>query len=371
MRRCARRRLPRAGPDREEAQQFEQESSSKREDKAVGAVINLIEVAGSQQVMLEVKVAEMARTEVAAATKFNAIAQGQPTGTSAASMAARRSRRLSRPDACAPPAFAGRSALGPGDRRVRAERPVDREHRACSELSQTTIPVQYRDRCGQGEGAREDPGRADADHADGPGSTVPVRRRVPDPGRNGSNGITIEFEEFGVGLKFLPVVLSDTDQPQGQRQRQRARGHGQRRARHAGSSSTLPRAGADEAQRQHDRRAQGRPDDRHRRPHQRQPAGGRDQVPGPRRPADPRHPVPQPPVPERRDGARDPRDAAPCQPMHRRIVRLPTDELRRAERQGLRTCSAAWKAEPQSSRAATSRRHKTPAASSRLRSTIE
>ena len=47
-----------------QAQQFEQESASKRPDKAVGSVINLIEVGGSQQVMLAVKVAEISRTEL-------------------------------------------------------------------------------------------------------------------------------------------------------------------------------------------------------------------------------------------------------------------------------------------------------------------
>src|SRR5688572_32643060 len=45
-------------------QEFEQSSGSRREDKSVGSVINLIEVGGSQQVMLEVKVAEISRTEM-------------------------------------------------------------------------------------------------------------------------------------------------------------------------------------------------------------------------------------------------------------------------------------------------------------------
>ena len=59
------------------AQEFEQESASQREDKAVGSVINLIEVAGSQQVMLEVKVAEISRTELRRLqARFNAISKG-------------------------------------------------------------------------------------------------------------------------------------------------------------------------------------------------------------------------------------------------------------------------------------------------------
>jgi pilus assembly protein CpaC len=43
---------------------FHQTSNSKREDKTVGTVINLLTVGGVQQVMIEVKVAEMQRTEV-------------------------------------------------------------------------------------------------------------------------------------------------------------------------------------------------------------------------------------------------------------------------------------------------------------------
>ena len=68
-------------------------------------------------------------------------------------------------------------------------------------------PLEHRARRREGEGPREDSRRADADDAVGPGSALPVRRRVPDPGAAGLDGITVEFKEFGVGLKFLPVVL--------------------------------------------------------------------------------------------------------------------------------------------------------------------
>ena len=47
-----------------EATQFEQQSQSRREDRAVGEVINLMQVGGVQQVMLEVKVAEINRQEL-------------------------------------------------------------------------------------------------------------------------------------------------------------------------------------------------------------------------------------------------------------------------------------------------------------------
>ena len=47
------------------AEQFQQQTSGgQREDKTVGDVINLLQIGGSQQVMLEVKVAEMQRSEL-------------------------------------------------------------------------------------------------------------------------------------------------------------------------------------------------------------------------------------------------------------------------------------------------------------------
>ena len=60
-----------------QAEEFKQSNSSRREDKTVGDVINLIQVGGSQQVMLEVKVAEIARTELRSLdAQFNSIARG-------------------------------------------------------------------------------------------------------------------------------------------------------------------------------------------------------------------------------------------------------------------------------------------------------
>lgn len=59
------------------AEQFEQETNSRREDKSVGDVINLMQVGGAQQVMLEVKVAEIARQEVKRlSARFNSFRQG-------------------------------------------------------------------------------------------------------------------------------------------------------------------------------------------------------------------------------------------------------------------------------------------------------
>jgi pilus assembly protein CpaC len=58
-------------------EEFQQTNQSRREDKSVGEVINLLQVSGAQQVMLEVKVAEINRTEVKRLdAQFNSIARG-------------------------------------------------------------------------------------------------------------------------------------------------------------------------------------------------------------------------------------------------------------------------------------------------------
>src|SRR5882757_6929697 len=58
-------------------EQFQQGNQSRREDKSVGEIINLLQVSGAQQVMLEVKVAEINRTEVKRLdAQFNSIARG-------------------------------------------------------------------------------------------------------------------------------------------------------------------------------------------------------------------------------------------------------------------------------------------------------
>ena len=59
------------------AETFKQQNASKREDKTVGEVINLLTVGGVQQVMLEVKVAEMQRSEVRSLNlQFNSFRNG-------------------------------------------------------------------------------------------------------------------------------------------------------------------------------------------------------------------------------------------------------------------------------------------------------
>ncbi len=57
-----------------------------------------------------------------------------------------------------------------------------------------------------------EPGRAEPDCLQRPGSQLPRRRRVPGSdcaGRHGNNAVTVVFKEFGVRLNFTPTIAGD------------------------------------------------------------------------------------------------------------------------------------------------------------------
>ena len=61
------------------------------------------------------------------------------------------------------------------------------------------------------EGRVPEPGRAEPDCLQRPGSQLPRRRRVPGadrPGRHG-NAVTVVFKEFGIRLNFKPTIAGD------------------------------------------------------------------------------------------------------------------------------------------------------------------
>ena len=55
-----------------------------------------------------------------------------------------------------------------------------------------------------------EPGRAEPDCLQQPGSQLPRRWRVPGPHRQPQLGqVTIQFKEFGVRLNFTPTIAGD------------------------------------------------------------------------------------------------------------------------------------------------------------------
>jgi pilus assembly protein CpaC len=190
-----------------DVQQFEQKGgTSRRDDKTVGNVINLIEVGGSQQVMLSVKVAEIERTELKRLNvNFMAYAFGSdgfggaingggaltPGGVGAG------------PGGIVPPGggvdifesnpmrIIGQGLFGAFvDDNFRFSIALDaaKENGLAKILAEPTLTTLT----GQ-----------EAEFLSGGEFPIPV----PQGGVTG--GVTIEFKPYGVGLKFLPVVLSD------------------------------------------------------------------------------------------------------------------------------------------------------------------
>jgi pilus assembly protein CpaC len=193
------------------AEQFEQESQSSREDKSVGKVINLIEIGGSQQVMLAVKVAEISRTELKRLhVQFNAISKGVDGAFGGVNGGATFPDAVFEPDGVRLPAIGGSDnpwgpaidefapdtmrILGSGlfatfvDGNFLFNLAIDAAKekglaKVLAEPTLTTLTGQEAEFLSGGE--------------------------FPIPVDNGIGGVSIEFKKFGVGLKFLPVVLSD------------------------------------------------------------------------------------------------------------------------------------------------------------------
>ncbi|MEY2919815.1 MAG: hypothetical protein RL261_1120 [Pseudomonadota bacterium] len=192
------------------AKQFEQETASSREDRSVGTVINLIEVGGSQQVMVSVKVAEIARTELKRLNvQFNAISKGVDGAIGGVNGGARFPDAVFEPDGVRLPALPGTTPWGPAidefapnpmkilgsglfatfvDGNFLFNLAIDaaKEKGLAKVLAEPTLTTLT----GQ-----------EAEFLSGGEYPVPIT--------NGLNGVTVEFKKFGVGLRFLPVVLSD------------------------------------------------------------------------------------------------------------------------------------------------------------------
>jgi pilus assembly protein CpaC len=193
-----------------QTQQFEQASASRREDKAVGAVINLIEVAGSQQVMLEVKVAEIARTEVKRMqARFNSIAKGASGAIGAVNGGATFPDVLFEPGGVRVPTLPGNFPWGPA---IDEFAPNDMTI-ANQGLFGTFIDDDFLFNLAIDAAKEKGLAKVLAEPTlttlTGQEAQFLSGGRFPIPVSNGRDGVTVEFEQFGVALKFLPVVLSD------------------------------------------------------------------------------------------------------------------------------------------------------------------
>jgi len=194
-----------------ETQVFEQGGTTGGGEEITSEVINLMQVAGAQQVMLEVKVAEIARTELRKLDmQFNGIDVGSSRWNfGGVNGGATFPDALFEPGGVRVPIFDESAPFGPvideflpnpmsisdngffaslltGNGMLNMSLDAAREKGLAKILAEPTLTTLS----GQ-----------EAEFLSGGEFPIPVPR--------GNNGITIEFKEFGVGLRFVPVVLGN------------------------------------------------------------------------------------------------------------------------------------------------------------------
>jgi pilus assembly protein CpaC len=185
-----------------ETTEFEQEGASRRDDRAVGQVINLMQVGGVQQVMLEIKVAEINRNELRRMdAQWHGIRSGSPwTWGGTNSPALQRTLPLPTGAADSAPWTSSSTQFIPFDMVIPNQGffatfmsqnnlfnmalDIARENRLARILAEPTLTTLT----GQ-----------EASFLSGGEIAIPVPQ--------GFDRVTFEFKDFGVGVSFLPVVL--------------------------------------------------------------------------------------------------------------------------------------------------------------------
>jgi pilus assembly protein CpaC len=193
--------------------EFKQEGSSRRDDRAVGQVINLMEVAGAQQVMLSVKVAEIARSEMRSLdAQFNAVGITGNWKLGGTNGAARF------PDAVFNDASLGAGGRIPAIDGIAPFGPVIDEFAPnpltigdkglfASFLSDDFL-FNMALNVAKDKGLAKILAEPTLTTLTGQEAKFLSGGEFPIPVPQGNDSVTIEFKEFGVGLSFLPVVLA-------------------------------------------------------------------------------------------------------------------------------------------------------------------
>jgi pilus assembly protein CpaC len=188
--------------------EFEQESGGGNTETD-GQVINLLSVGGVQQVMLEVKVAEISRTELRRLdVRFNAILQNSSRWKwGGVNGGATFPDAVFSDDGNRVPVFTNPAPFGPAvDEFAPNDMTIDDKGFFASLLTNNALFNVAFDAAKENGLAKilaeptltTQTGQV-AEFLSGGEFPIPV------PGQN--NSVTVEFKEFGVGVKFLPVVL--------------------------------------------------------------------------------------------------------------------------------------------------------------------
>ena len=191
-------------------QQFEQQQASSS-DRTGGDIINLMQIAGAQQVMLEVKVAEIARTELRKfEMEFNGInVGGSRWNIGAVNGGATFPDALFAPGDIRVPVFDQKAPFGPVvDEFMPNPLSIDDTGFFASLLTTNGLLNLTLDAAKE-NGLVKILAEPTLTTLSGQEARFLSGGEFPIPVPQGLNGITVEFKEFGVGLTFVPVVLGN------------------------------------------------------------------------------------------------------------------------------------------------------------------
>jgi pilus assembly protein CpaC len=189
-------------------QQFEQQSAAST-DRTGGGVINLMQVAGAQQVMLEVKVAEIARTELRRfEMEFNGInVGGSRWNLGAVNGGATFPDALFAPGDIRIPVFDEKAPFGPVIDEFMPNPLSISDTGFFASLLTTNGLLNLTLDAAKENGLVKILAEPTLTTLSGQEARFLSGGEFPIPVPQGLNGITVEFKEFGVGLQFVPVVL--------------------------------------------------------------------------------------------------------------------------------------------------------------------
>ena len=191
--------------------EFKQESASRRDDRAVGKIINLMEVSGAQQVMLSVKVAEIARSELRSLdAQFNAAGITGNWKLGGVNGGARFPDVVFA-DGLRAPVIRGDAPWGPAiDEFAPNPMTIGDKGLFASFLSDDFI-FNLALNAAKDKGLAKILAEPTLTTLTGQEAKFLSGGEFPIPVPQDNSSITIEFKEFGVGLRFLPVVLGSGD----------------------------------------------------------------------------------------------------------------------------------------------------------------
>lgn len=191
-----------------ETEMFDQQGQG-GDDERNGQVINLLQVGGAQQVMLEVKVAEISRTELRSFDmKFNAFGQSSRWNTGAVNGGA------TFPDATFGdgdriPIFQNDAPFGPAVDEFAPNDLAIGDKGFFGSLLTSNFLLNVTLEAAKENGLAKILAEPTLTTLSGQEARFLSGGEFPIPVPQGLQNVTIQFKEFGVGVGFLPVVLGD------------------------------------------------------------------------------------------------------------------------------------------------------------------